>query len=113
MRGGPQDWSWRAGLQRVCPVWLEEQFSQQLGPGPDLSVAGVEGESGWSGLKRGREGGKKGEAGRGREGGKDGASGGLAVSPQCGKGTEQVRTGTGRLSSSSTAALVCALPELL
>lgn len=35
-----------AGLQRVCPVWLEEQFSQQPGLGPDLSVAGVEGASG-------------------------------------------------------------------
>lgn len=32
--------------RRVCPMWLEEQFSQQLGPWPDLSVAGVEGASG-------------------------------------------------------------------
>lgn len=32
--------------RRVCTVWLEEQFSQQLGPQPDLSVAGVEGVSG-------------------------------------------------------------------
>lgn len=37
---GPQDWGYRAGLQRVCPVWLEEQLSQQPGPGPGLSVAG-------------------------------------------------------------------------
>lgn len=34
------------GLQRVYPEWLEEQFSQQPGLGPDLSVAGVEGASG-------------------------------------------------------------------
>lgn len=37
---GRQDWGYRAGLQRVCPVWLEEQLSQQPGPGPGLSVAG-------------------------------------------------------------------------
>lgn len=44
-------------------MWLEEQFSQQLGPGPDLSVAGVEGERlVWIKARGG------GEAGSGREG---------------------------------------------
>lgn len=91
VRWGLQDWSWRAGLQRVGPVWLEEQFSQRLGPGPDLSVAGVEGERlVWIKAREGRR-----EEGGGREweGGKDGVSGSLAVSPQCGKGTDQRRYG--------------------
>lgn len=46
VRAELEGWAVTTTDRRVCPVWLEEQFSQQLGPRPDLSVVGVEGASG-------------------------------------------------------------------
>lgn len=44
---GPPGLAVAGGLGcHVCPVWLQEQFSQHLGLGPDLSVAGEGGASG-------------------------------------------------------------------
>lgn len=108
MRWGLQDWSWRAGLQRVGPVWLEEQFSQRLGPGPDLSVAGVEGERlVWI---KAREGGREEGGGWAWEGERMERQAALQSVHSVGRGL--TGGGMGRLSSPSTFALLCNLPEL-